>query len=90
MAKTSDAMIILVVILVNASVGVIHEEKARRALDALKKLTSPHAMVRRSGKIYEIAASKLLGIAKSSRECMTGADIGIAMGMTGTDMVKQA
>lgn len=86
----SDAMIILVVILVNASVGVIHEGKARRALDALKKLTSPHAMVRRSGKIYEIAASELLGIAKSSRECMTGADIGIAMGMTGTDMVKQA
>ena len=58
--EMSDAMIILVVILVNASVGVIQEGKARRALDALKRLTSPHAMVRRSGKIYEIAASELV------------------------------
>lgn len=41
----SDTAIILAVILVNALVGVIQEGKAERALDALKELTSPKALI---------------------------------------------
>lgn len=58
--EVSDAVIITVVILVNAAVGVIQEGKAQKALDSLKKLTSPHAVVRRDGKILEIPAAELV------------------------------
>lgn len=41
----SDTAIILAVILVNAIVGVIQEGKAQRALDSLKEMTSPKALI---------------------------------------------
>lgn len=56
----NDAIIILVVIAVNASVGVVQEGKAQKALDALKKLTSPKAVVRRDGIHKEIPAAELV------------------------------
>ncbi|MBR1931524.1 MAG: cation-translocating P-type ATPase [Lachnospiraceae bacterium] len=56
----SDAMIIGVVVLVNALVGMIQEGKARRALEALKKLSSPRAVVLRGGVKAEISASELV------------------------------
>lgn len=58
--EVSDAMIILVVILINATVGVIQEGKAQKALDSLKKLTSPHAVVRRNGRIRELPAAEVV------------------------------
>lgn len=58
--EISDALIIVVVVIVNATVGVIQEGKAQRALDSLKKMTSPHALVRRDGKICKIAAAELV------------------------------
>ncbi len=56
----SDAVIILVVVLMNGIVGLIQEGKAQRALDALKKLTSPKAYVIRGGKETEIPAEQLV------------------------------
>lgn len=58
--EVSDAIIIGVVILVNATVGVIQEGKAQKALESLKKLTSPKAVVRRGGIVQEIAATALV------------------------------
>lgn len=58
--EVSDAVIITVVIFVNAAVGVIQEGKAQKALDSLKKLTSPKALVRRDGEILELPASDLV------------------------------
>lgn len=58
--EISDALIIVVVVIVNATVGVIQEGKAQRALDSLKKMTSPHALVRRDGRIRKVAASELV------------------------------
>lgn len=58
--EASDAIIILVVVLVNAVVGMIQEGKARRALDSLKKLTSPKAYVIREGMEQEIPAAELV------------------------------
>ncbi len=56
----SDALIILAVILINAVVGTLQEGKAERALDALKKMSSPSAVVRRGGAIKEILAKELV------------------------------
>lgn len=56
----SDTAIILAVILVNAVVGVIQEGKAQRAMDALKEMTSPHAIILKDSQPVEIAASDLI------------------------------
>lgn len=56
----SDTIIILTIIVVNALVGVIQEGKAQKALDALKKLTSPVALVRREGHTCEIPSEDLV------------------------------
>ncbi len=55
-----DACIIAVVISLNAVIGLIQEGKAMRALDALKELTNPSALVRRGGTLYELPARDLV------------------------------
>ena len=60
LGEISDTAIILAVILVNALVGVIQEGKAQKALDALKQMTSPVALIRRNGKQVEIPARDLI------------------------------
>lgn len=56
----SDAVIILCVVLLNAIVGMVQEGKAQRALDALKKMSSPTATVRRDGVVQELPAAQLV------------------------------
>ena len=56
----ADAIIILVVIFLNSIVGTIQESKAEKALDALKKLSSPQCIVKRNGKLSEIKAEDLV------------------------------
>ena len=56
----SDAVIIVVVILLNAFVGMIQEGRAKKALAALEKLQSPMAMVIRDGRKREIPAGELV------------------------------
>lgn len=58
--EVSDAVIIAVVVFVNALVGLLQEGKAQRALESLKKLTSPRAYVIRDGREQEIPASQLV------------------------------
>ena len=60
LGEISDAVIILIVVLVNAVVGVIQESKAEKALEALKKLASPRAVVRRDGQPVEIEAADIV------------------------------
>ncbi len=60
LGEFSDAAIIVAVILLNAIVGVVQEAKAEKSLEALKKLSSPVAMVRREGKLCEIPAAQLV------------------------------
>ncbi|MCM1186906.1 MAG: cation-translocating P-type ATPase [Lachnoclostridium sp.] len=57
--EVGDAVIIAVVVFMNALIGVIQEGKARKALESLKKLTSPHAFVIRDGVRREIPAAEL-------------------------------
>jgi len=58
--EISDAVIIGIVILVNAFVGVIQESKAEKALDALKKLSTPNALVIRDGASQEIPSKDVV------------------------------
>lgn len=60
LGELSDTGIIVAVILINAFVGVIQEGKAIKALDALQKLTSPTALVKRDNTIFEIEAAGLV------------------------------
>lgn len=58
--EISDAVIIIVVVLVNSIVGMVQEGKAQKALESLKKLASPKAYVIRDGKEREIPARELV------------------------------
>lgn len=58
--EINDAVIILFVVCMNAVVGMIQEGKAQKALDALKKLSSPKAHVIRDGREQEIPAEHLV------------------------------
>lgn len=60
MGHYTDAIIISVVIFVNAILGVMQEYKAGKAVDALRNMTSPHAIVRRDGKPLEIASKEIV------------------------------
>ena len=58
--EVGDACIILVVVLLNAFIGMFQEAKAEKALEALKKLSSPYALVKRGGNVVEIPAKDLV------------------------------
>ncbi|MBR5247671.1 MAG: cation-translocating P-type ATPase [Lachnospiraceae bacterium] len=58
--EVSDAVIIGVVVFMNAIVGMVQEGKAQKALDSLKKLTSPKAVVIREGVKREVPAAELV------------------------------
>lgn len=58
--ELNDAIIIGVVVCVNALVGMIQEGKARKALEALKRMTTPKATVIRDGVKQEIPAALLV------------------------------
>lgn len=60
LGETSDAVIIAIVIVINATVGIIQESKAEKALDALKKLSTPKAVVRRDGELKEIPSREVV------------------------------
>ena len=56
----AEAIVIFVVIVVNATVGVIQEKKAADALEALKKMTAPNARALRNGEESIVPASELV------------------------------
>jgi len=55
-----DAIIILMVVVLNAVIGVIQEYKAEKAIEALQKMTTPKALVRRDGEVKEIDSEELV------------------------------
>ena len=52
--------LILLIVLLNAAMGVYQEGKAEKALDALKNMSAPHARVIRDGKESVIDAAELV------------------------------
>lgn len=58
--ETSDAIIIGVIIVLNAVIGVIQESKAEKSLEALKSLSTPKAIVKREGELKEIPSEEIV------------------------------
>lgn len=55
-----DSVIILIIVILNAVIGVVQENRAERALDALKKLSAPTASVIRNGKGARIPSARVV------------------------------
>ncbi len=60
LGEITDALIILLIVILNAVLGVMQENKAEQSLEALKKMASPTAKVIRSGMPDVIPASQLV------------------------------
>lgn len=56
----SDAIIILLVVALNAVIGVVQENKAEKAVEALQKLTTPKSLIRRGGETIEINSEEIV------------------------------
>ena len=56
----TDTIIILIVVVVNAIIGVVQENKAEKSLEALQKLSSHVAKVLRNGKLEVIPSRELV------------------------------
>lgn len=55
-----DPIIILIIVVLNAVIGVIQESKAERAIESLQKLSAPESHVRRDGKTLRIPSEKIV------------------------------
>ena len=55
-----EPALILLIVILNAVMGLVQESKAEKALDALKNMSAPHARVIRGGKERMIDASQLV------------------------------
>ena len=55
-----EPVLILLIVVLNAVMGVMQESKAEKALDALKSMSAPHARVIRDGEEKVIDASELV------------------------------
>ena len=55
-----DSIIIVAIVIFNAIMGLVQEQKAEKSLEALKKMTAPNAKVRRNGRVQEIDATMVV------------------------------
>jgi len=60
LSRFADAIAILLIVILNAVIGYYQEARAEAALDALRKLASPSARVRRGGEVLEVPAEKVV------------------------------
>ena len=72
-----DSIIIIVIVVLNAIMGVVQESKAEKSLEALKKMSEPTCKVLREGKIEQIDCTNLVpgDIVLLETGCYVPADI---------------
>lgn len=58
--EVADVVIILLVVLLNAILGVVQEGKAEMAIEALQKMASPYSKVRRNGHTIQIKSEDIV------------------------------
>ena len=56
----TDAIIILIIVVLNAIIGVAQEAKAEKSLEALEKMSAPHSKVVRGGEVTVIESRELV------------------------------
>ena len=56
----TDAAIIMIVVVLNAVLGVIQEARSEAAIEALKEMATPNAHVKRDSKVLEIPSTELV------------------------------
>ena len=60
LGELMDALAILAIVVLNAGIGFYQEFNAEKSIAALKKLTAPHAKVRRDGKVAVIPSAEIV------------------------------
>ena len=60
LGEWADSIVIMVIVVLNACLGVYQEHKAEKALMALKKMTTPTAKVIRDGDVYQVHLETLV------------------------------
>lgn len=58
--EIADMIIIMVVVVLNAALGIFQESKAEKAIEALQQMSAPHSRVRRNGKVSVIASEDIV------------------------------
>jgi Ca2+-transporting ATPase len=58
--ETKSGIVLLVVVVINATIGFAQELQAERALSSLASLVVPQARIRRNGKLIEVDAAELV------------------------------
>lgn len=58
--EIADMVIILIVVVVNAILGIYQEGKAEEAIEALRKSSAPHSRVRRGGAVATILSKEIV------------------------------
>src|SRR5690554_648971 len=60
LGEITDTVVISIILLLNATLGVVQEYRAEKSLAALKEMTAPEAIVLRDGRQQKIEAAKLV------------------------------
>jgi Ca2+-transporting ATPase len=60
MGEAMDAGAIFIIVFLNAGIGLYQEYKAERSIEALKRMTTPQAKVRRDGRVISIPSSNVV------------------------------
>lgn len=56
----ADAIIILIVVILNAIMGVFQEQQAENAIESLREMASPNANVLRDGSVHSVKSTELV------------------------------
>ena len=60
LGETFDALVIMIIVVLNAILGFTQEYQAEQAMAALKRMAVPHVRVRRDGHLQEVTARELV------------------------------